>query len=781
MIRLLSIQPVAERGGSDHALLRLVRSLPSDEFDCHLVLPGVSPLTSEYHGAGATLHTVPMARISGGHGAREWAGYAGGWPLAVGRITRLARQLGADVIHSNSLHSWYGWAAAAALRRPHVWHAREIVVQSAAALRLERVLTRRFATEVVCMSQAIADQLDARRLVVIRETVDEQEYRPDRAGAFRARVGIPDDVPLVGAAGRLDTWKGFAVLLDAFEQARLRRPEIHLVVAGGPVVGKEAYAEGLARRAAGIEHVHWIGHRSDMAELHADLDLFALASTEPEPYGLVAVEALASGAPIVVTDTGGAAEILERAPAGSGRTVPPDDAGALAEAMAELLPAGSSSAVRRATRLAPTALRDAPILDGLSAGRTVAGPVRAGLASPEPPEGRSMIRLESVTKRFPNGTVAVHELSLEVGAGEICVLVGPSGCGKTTTLKMINRLIEPTDGRLYLDGEDVTGVDPVGLRRRIGYVIQQVGLFPHQTIAANVGTVPRLLGWSRKRVTGARRRAARPRRPRSGHLPRPLPHPALGRPAPASRRRPGAGGRPAGPAHGRALRRHRPRDQGPAPGRVSPAPGRGTQDDRLRDPRHRGGREDGRSHRDPRRRRHPRPVRHPRRGPRQPCVGMVADFVGADRGLKRLKVTPIDPACLEHPPTVQPDDSLADARRTMGETSTTWVAVVDEHGELRGHVRRANSDGDGSVAERVERVEAWVSVDDYLENALAAMLLTDYGWVAVVDGDRFVGVLTPDAIYRALRSSIDDAAVTSNGEATLQSDIARTAPTGGAP
>jgi len=114
-----------------------------------------------------------------------------------------------------------------------------------------------------------------------------------------------------------------------------------------------------------------------------------------------------------------------------------------------------------------------------------------------------MIRLDSVSKRFPDGTNAVTELSLEVPEGEISVLVGPSGCGKTTTLKMVNRLIEPTSGRIYLDDEDVTGVDPVGLRRRIGYVIQQVGLFPHQTIAANVGTVPRLLGWSRDRVTTA--------------------------------------------------------------------------------------------------------------------------------------------------------------------------------------------------------------------------------------------------------------------------------------
>ena len=111
-----------------------------------------------------------------------------------------------------------------------------------------------------------------------------------------------------------------------------------------------------------------------------------------------------------------------------------------------------------------------------------------------------MIRLEAVTKRFPNGQLAVDDLSIQVDQGEVCVLVGPSGCGKTTTMKMINRLIDPTSGRILLDGDDVSAVDPVELRRRMGYVIQQVGLFPHQTVSDNVATVPRLLGWDRGRI-----------------------------------------------------------------------------------------------------------------------------------------------------------------------------------------------------------------------------------------------------------------------------------------
>ncbi|CAI7980484.1 glycine betaine ABC transporter ATP binding subunit YehX [Frankia sp. Hr75.2] len=113
---------------------------------------------------------------------------------------------------------------------------------------------------------------------------------------------------------------------------------------------------------------------------------------------------------------------------------------------------------------------------------------------------RPMITLDGVGKRYPDGTVAVADLSFAVATGELMCLVGPSGCGKTTVIRMINRLVEPTSGRITVDGEDVVRSDPVRLRRRIGYVIQQVGLFPHQTVFANVATVPRLLGWSRSRT-----------------------------------------------------------------------------------------------------------------------------------------------------------------------------------------------------------------------------------------------------------------------------------------
>lgn len=109
------------------------------------------------------------------------------------------------------------------------------------------------------------------------------------------------------------------------------------------------------------------------------------------------------------------------------------------------------------------------------------------------------IRLDQVSKHYPNGTSAVDELSIDIPTGELVMLIGPSGCGKTTTMKMINRLVEPTGGRIFLEGDDVTKVDPVQLRRRIGYVIQQIGLFPHQTVLDNVTTVPTLLGWDKKK------------------------------------------------------------------------------------------------------------------------------------------------------------------------------------------------------------------------------------------------------------------------------------------
>ena len=350
----------------------MMRSLPRPEFECHVIVPADPPLRAEFEAAGVTVHVVPMRRISRSHDARAWAGYALAWPVTVVRLAGLLRRLDVDVVHTNSFHSWYGWAAAALIRRPHVWHGREIVVQSGAALALERVLIPRFSTRVLAMSHAIADQLDGVDVTVVHETPDPVEFHPGRAGRFRGRVGIPDDAPLVGAAGRVDTWKGFDVLLDAFTRVGAARPDAQLAVAGGPVRGKEELFEALADRARSIPGAHWLGSRDDVADLFADLDVFVLPSTEPEPYGLVLVEALMSGAVVVATDAGGPPEILDEAAPGSGRLVPMRDPAALADAVvAELdaLPAtGRAERAARPPRRDPEPERFAAIFRAVVAG-----------------------------------------------------------------------------------------------------------------------------------------------------------------------------------------------------------------------------------------------------------------------------------------------------------------------------------------------------------------------------------------------------------------------------
>jgi osmoprotectant transport system ATP-binding protein len=365
-----------------------------------------------------------------------------------------------------------------------------------------------------------------------------------------------------------------------------------------------------------------------------------------------------------------------------------------------------------------------------------------------------MIRLDAISKQYPNGQVAVRELSLDLPPGEVCVLVGPSGCGKTTTLKMVNRLIEPSSGRIFLDGRDVTHADPVELRRHIGYVIQQVGLFPHQTIAANVATVPKLLGWDKARVEA-----------RVDEL-----LVLVGLPPGEFRARYPAqlsGGQRQRVGVARALAADPPvllRDE--PFGAIDPVTRVRLQDEFLR--------LQGEVQKTV------VFVTHDieeavKMGDRiaildvggvleqyatpaevlgRPASAMVRDFVGRDRALKRLRVTPIEIECLEHPPTVAPDATLADARVAIAKWDAGWVAVVDERGELRGYVDDAHATGEGAVTDRLQRVETWVPVEQDLQDVLATMLLTREGWVSVLDGVRFVGVLTPEAVYRTLRRSL---------------------------
>lgn len=335
-MRVLSVHGMAERGGSDQALLRMVRTLPTDRFSVTVAVPAQHPLEQELTSAGAALHVVPMRRISTSHSPLAWLAYAAAWPVTVLRLVRLIRHTGADVVHTNSLHFWHGWAAAAITRRPHVWHAREVVVQSGPALALERWLTRRFATLVVAMSASIAEQLDAPS-VVVHEHPDPAEFTPTRAGRWREDLGLPDAAPVLGVVGRVDTWKGFDVALDAFVLVREQLPDARLVLTGVPVRGKADYARGLQERAAGTPGTCWTGPRRDVPDLFADLDVLLVPSTSPEPYGLVVVEALASGCPVVASAAGGPVEILAAAEPGAGALVPSGDAAAFAAATVELL------------------------------------------------------------------------------------------------------------------------------------------------------------------------------------------------------------------------------------------------------------------------------------------------------------------------------------------------------------------------------------------------------------------------------------------------------------
>jgi osmoprotectant transport system ATP-binding protein len=335
------------------------------------------------------------------------------------------------------------------------------------------------------------------------------------------------------------------------------------------------------------------------------------------------------------------------------------------------------------------------------------------------------------------------------------MLVGPSGCGKTTTLKMVNRLIEPTSGHIFLDGEDVTHVDPVQLRRRMGYVIQQVGLFPHRTIADNVATVPELLGWDSKR-----------RKARALEL---LELVGLD-PARFAKRYPHqlSGGQQQRVGVARALAADPPVLLMDEPfGAVDPIARDHLQSEFLRLQQEV--------------RKTVLFVTHDieeavRLGDRiavfsqggkleqydtpasilgAPANGFVGDFVGSDRGLKRMSVTAIDAGDLDHPPVVHLDDSLVEAAKRLHEEHSRWAVVLDSHDRLHGWIGIDSTAASGLVRDAARRMEAWVPSNASLKQAFAEMLQYDAGWIAVLDGERFLGVLTPRTLHEALRRSVE--------------------------
>nr|WP_055505239.1 ABC transporter ATP-binding protein [Nonomuraea pusilla] len=351
-----------------------------------------------------------------------------------------------------------------------------------------------------------------------------------------------------------------------------------------------------------------------------------------------------------------------------------------------------------------------------------------------------MITFDEVTKRYPDGTVAVDRLSLEAPTGEITVLVGPSGCGKTTSLRMINRMIDASEGRILLDGAPVEGIDPPTLRRGIGYVIQQAGLFPHRKIVDNVATVPYLLGWDRRK---ARDRAME-------LLERVGLDPSLAGRYPFQL----SGGQQQRVGVARALAADPPVLLMDEPfSAVDPIVRTSLQDELLRlqaelnktivfvthdiDEAIKLGdrvavlRVGGTLAQ----------LADPKTLLSRPADDFVREFLGHDRGIRRLQFVPTSGLELR--------TDLAVAPGASGPDGEPWHLALTPEGRPAGWVPR-------DEPERLERYGTFVLGRDSLRSALDAALLSPSGCAVAVDGDgKVVGVATRDALDRALAEAAD--------------------------
>jgi osmoprotectant transport system ATP-binding protein len=378
------------------------------------------------------------------------------------------------------------------------------------------------------------------------------------------------------------------------------------------------------------------------------------------------------------------------------------------------------------------------------------------LAGPVPSEvavAKTMISLRDVSKRFPGSREpAVRDLSLEIAEGETVVLVGPSGCGKTTTMKMINRLVEPTSGEIRVGDRNVLEQDPVRLRRGMGYVIQSIGLLPHRTVEDNIGTVPRLVGWDRNRIRARVRELAEMLQLDEELLPR-YPSELSG----GQRQRVGVA---------RALAVDPPVMLMDEPfAAVDPIVRARLQEQFLQIQQ--------------RIRKTIVFVTHdideaikmadrvailnmgavieqfapPEEILRAPASDFVRRFVGAERGLKRLALISVSDIEVEEGPVVSPGDPVDRARKVMGEFDLNWASVLDD-GRLLGWVDERALEGKDTVGEaEPRRFSAYVTDDDSLRQALDSIVTSRTRVAVVVTEDRrYRGILTLERVSREIVS-----------------------------